>query len=581
MTRAERQALGRVVAVAPPDRRLSIATVVCGAVAVLAGVALLGLSGALISKAALRPPVLALSVLIVTVRAAGLLRAVARYGERLASHDLALHALGRLRSVFFARLVPLVPAGLRTGHGDLLSRFVGDVDQLQSLYLRGLAPPVTAALSGAVAVAVAFVLLPAAAAVLATGLLAAGVAVPLLVAAVARRAARRQAGARAALAGEVLELARYGPELAVLGCTRDRVARVTAADAALRRLALRDALAGAAASGLSVLVQGAAVIGTLVVAIPAVETGRLDAILLAAVVFLVMASFEATAPLPAAAQQLAACATAAARLTDVLDADVPVRDPECPRPVPAGPLALERVSLALAPGVPVLSEAGLRLEPGEAVALVGPSGAGKTTLAQLLVRLRDPDAGRVTLGGVDVRELRQADLRGAVRLIASDEAIFTTTLAANVRVARPGATDDEIRRALEDAGLGPWLGSLPDGLETLIGEDGCTLSGGQRRRLAVARALVCDARFVIVDEPSAHLDRDAAEALLARLADDARRHGRGLLAIVHGYGDLSAFDRVLELRAGGVRTSRIRSRGPGRWSAPVARVPSDLPVFDH
>jgi thiol reductant ABC exporter CydC subunit len=551
VTRAERVALRRVVAVAPPDARLAAATVACGAAAVLAGVALLGLSGALISKAALRPPVLSLSVLIVTVRAAGLVRALARYGERLVSHDLALRALGRLRSAFFARLVPLVPAGLRAAPGDLLARFVGDVDQLQALYLRALAPPLTAALSGAVAVAAAFVLLPSAGAVLAAGLLAAGVGVPPAVAAVARRAGRRQAAARARLSGEVLELARFGEELAVLGRTEERVARVVAADVALRRLALRDALAGAAASGLSALAQGAAVVGTLVVAIPAVHGGRLDAILLAALVFVTLAAFEATAPLPAAAQQLAACASAAARLTAVLGAPAPVRDPDEPGALPAaGDLALERVTLAWDGRAPLLDGVDLCVHPGEAVALVGPSGAGKTTLAQLLVRLRDPDGGRVSLGGVDIRSLRQADLRAAVRLIASDEAVFTTTLAANVRLARPAASDDEIRRALHDVGLGPWLDALPAGLDTLVGEDGCTLSGGQRRRLAVARALLCDARFLIVDEPSAHLDGAAAEALLARLAAHARSRGQGLLAIVHGPGDLEAFDRVVELRAG-------------------------------
>ncbi|HEY6891617.1 MAG TPA: hypothetical protein VI300_27680, partial [Solirubrobacter sp.] len=196
MTRAERRAIGDVIAIAPPDRRLATATVVCGAVALLAGAALLALSGALISKAALRPPVLALSVLIVSVRAVGLIRAIARYGERLASHDLALRALGRLRTAFFARLVA---SGTRAAHGDLLSRFVGDVDQLQALYLRALAPPATAALASAVTVAAAAVILPAAGAALALGLLIAGVLVPWLVAAVARRAARRQADARAVL----------------------------------------------------------------------------------------------------------------------------------------------------------------------------------------------------------------------------------------------------------------------------------------------------------------------------------------------------------------------------------------------
>ncbi len=540
MTGAERRALGRVIAIAPPDRRLAAFTVAAGAGAVLAGAALLALSGALISKAALRPPVLSLSVLIVSVRAVGLTRALARYGERLASHDLALRALGRLRSAFFARLVPL---GTRAAHGDLLSRFVGDVDQLQDLYLRALGPPVTAALTAAVTVATAAVLLPAAAAVLAAGLLAAGVLVPLAVSALARRAARRQAAARAALSDEVLELARYAPELAAAGRAGDRIARVERADRDLRALAVRDGLAGAAAAALGTLAQGAAVVGTLIVAIPAVHGGRLDAILLAALVFLTMAAFEGMAPLAAAAQQLSTCAGAAARLTAVLDAGAPLRDGTAALPA-AGAAALE------AAGVNgVLEGIDLRVAPGEAVALVGPSGAGKTTIAELLVRLRDPDAGRVTFGGVDVRDLRQAELRAAVRLIASDEALFTTTVAENVRLARPGCSDAEIAAALETAGLGPWLATLPDGLDTLVGEDGTAVSGGQRRRLAVARALLCEARILIVDEPAVHLDGAGAGALLGALVRHARERGQGLLAIVHE-GDLAAFDRVVELRGG-------------------------------
>ncbi len=331
MTRPLRQ----VIALAPPDRRLAVATVAAGAVALLAGSALLALSGALISKAALRPPVLALSVLIVTVRAVGLTRAAARYGERLASHDLAFRALARVRSAFFARLVDLRPGA---GQGDLLSRFVGDVDQLQALYLRALAPPVTAALTAAVTVAAAAVMLPSAAAVLAAGLLAAGVLVPWLVAALARRAARRQAAARAALSAEVLELARHADELAAAGRSEDRIERVAAADRALRRIAVRDALAGSVGSGLATLAQGLTVVGVLAVAVPAVGA-TLDAILLAALAFLSLAAFEATAPLAPAAQQLAACGSAAARLMSVLNAPPEAGLASAPSAAPLAPPA--------------------------------------------------------------------------------------------------------------------------------------------------------------------------------------------------------------------------------------------------
>jgi ABC-type multidrug transport system fused ATPase/permease subunit len=241
----------------------------------------------------------------------------------------------------------------------------------------------------------------------------------------------------------------------------------------------------------------------------------------------------------------------------VLGAADPVPDRPRPRPLPAtGALVTEDVHLRFPGGPWVLRGARLRLEPGRCVALVGPSGAGKTTLAELLVRFRDPQHGRVALGGVDLRDLRQDELRRAVLLCAQDAALFTTTVGENVRLARPGASDADVRAALELVGLGPWLDDMPEGLATLVGEEGATLSGGQRQRIVIARAVLSDARFLILDEPTAHLDPTAARDLLARLTDHARAHRQALLAIVHGAADSAVFDEVLELRAGTL--SRMR-----------------------
>ena len=551
MTRSELRALREVVAIAPPSRRLTVATLAAGSGAVLAAVALLALSGDLISRAALQPPVLSLTVLIVAVRATGLVRAGLRYAERVASHDLALRALARLRGAFCRALVPLAGDGPRAGRGDLLSRFVQDVDVLQQLYVRALGPPAIAALTGLLVVGAAWLVLPAAALVLAAGLLLAATAVPYATARAARLAGRRQGAARSRLSAEILEAAEGSAELAACGRAGDRIARADAADRELARLARRDAVAGALAGGLGMLVQGATVAGVLAVAIPATHAGTLDGVLLAALAFLALASFEAVAPLSLAATHAAACAGAASRLTPVLSAAEPVADPLRPRPLPArGALCAEDVGVRFGDGGWLLRGARLQVEPGSAVAIVGPSGAGKTTLSELLVRFRDPGQGRITLGGTDVRDVRQDELRRAVVLCAQDAALFTTTVAENVRLARPGARDADVRAALDFAGLGPWLDASPDGLATLVGEQGAQLSGGQRQRIVIARAVLSDARFLILDEPTAHLDPAAAHELLARLADRARALGQGLLAIVHGTHDLAAFDAVLELRAG-------------------------------
>jgi len=202
-----------------------------------------------------------------------------------------------------------------------------------------------------------------------------------------------------------------------------------------------------------------------------------------------------------------------------------------------------------------LDRISLTAQHGELVVLLGPSGCGKTTLAELLVRFRDPVAGAVVLGGVDVRDAAQDDLRAPVCLGAQDAYLFAGTLAENLALARPGATDAELERTLRRVGLGPWLASLPDGLRTTVGEHGAKVSGGQRRRIAAARLLLSPARFLIADEPAAHLDPRGAAALMAELASEARA-GRGVLVIAHEPHGLEAFDDVVTLRDGRLSAAR-------------------------
>jgi thiol reductant ABC exporter CydC subunit len=529
-------------------------------VAAGAGVALLAVSGYLISRAAERPAILTLTVAIVAVRTLAIGRAVARYAERLLSHDVALRILARTRRTVFARLVPLVPGGLpRLRGGDLLGRLVDDVDQLQHLYVSGLGPPLVAAGVTAGAAGAAFALYPPAGVLLLLLLGTAALVLPSAAALAGRRAGRRQAPARAALASEVLETVQAAPEIAAFGLAGPRIARVRAADAALARASRGDAAVAALGGAAVAALAGLAAAAMLAVCAPAVHDGRLDGVLLAALALLALAAVDALAPLPDAARRLSAILTSARRVAEVTETPPPVRDPARPLPVgPAPALALEGARLAYGDGPPVLDGADLRLPAGARVALVGPSGAGKTSIAEVLVRFRDLDGGRALLDGEDLGRYDQDDVRRAVRLCEQDAHLFTGTVRDNLLIGRPDATDAELRAALAVVGLGPWLAGLPAGLDSPVGESGAQVSGGERARIAVARTVLSDAPVLILDEPTAHLDATSARALIRDLL--AATAGRSILMITHSRIGLDAFDAVLELRDG--RTHPLGDRAP-------------------
>jgi thiol reductant ABC exporter CydC subunit len=518
-----------------------------GVVAVGFGVALLTTAGYLISRAAEQPPILALTTVIVVVRFLALARPLARYLERLTSHDLALRTLGRVRARVYERIEPLAPAELDAyRRGDLVSRLVADVDALQGLYLRGLGPPLVAlAVSAACVVAVALVL-PAAALALAAGLVLGGIGVPLLAARLGRRAGRRQAAARGELTAELVELLRGAPELVAYGREEDALARVRAADRELVRLARRDALVAGVADALVVLVTGLTTVAVLAVAVAAHDAGTLDRVLVAALALLALSSFDAVSPLPSAARELSATLASGRRVLELVDRRPLVTDPSDPVPSPHAPVtvALEGVTARYpSSSAPALEAFDLRLEPGHSVALVGPSGAGKTTVTNLLLRFLDPVEGRVTIDGVDLRDFRQDDVRRTFALAGQDAHVFDSSIRENLRLARPDADDDDLHAALRRARLDGWVTSLPAGLDTLVGEEGTRLSGGQRQRLVLARALLSEAPVLVLDEPTAHLDRPTAEGLVADVLDAA--DDRFVLLITHRPEGLDLVDSVV------------------------------------
>ncbi|WP_405797138.1 thiol reductant ABC exporter subunit CydD [Streptomyces sp. NBC_01506] len=588
--------LARMRAAVGDLRGRFVLALVLGSLALGSAVGLMAVSGWLISRASEQPPVLYLMVAVTATRAFGIGRAVFRYAERLVSHDAVLRMLADLRVAVYRRLERLAPAGLREARrGDLLSRLVADVDELQDYWLRWLLPVGSAVLVGAGAVAFTGWLLPEAGAVLAAGLLAAGVGVPLVSGAHARRAERRLAPARGLLATRVAELLEGCAELTVAGALGSRIRAARAADATLTAVAARGATATALGGGLSALICGLTVSAAAYAGVGAVHGGRLEGVALAVVVLTPLAAFEAVAGLPLAVRYRRRAARGAERVYEVLDAPVPVQEPARPAAAPATPFPLEvRGLTARYAGQErdALSGVDLTLTAGKRVAVVGPSGAGKTTLAQVLLRFLDAREGGVRLGGTDAAALDGDTVRRFVGLCAQDAYLFDSSVRENLALARRDATEDDLRDALRRARLLEWVDALPAGLDTLVGEHGARLSGGQRQRLALARALLADFPVLVLDEPAEHLDLPTADALTADLL--AVTEGRTTLLITHRLQGLDAVDEVIVLDggrvaqrgpyaelvavAGPLRTMLERERGPVAQAVPIVPVAPVAPV---
>ncbi|AXK36171.1 thiol reductant ABC exporter subunit CydD [Streptomyces armeniacus] len=533
-----------------------------GALALGSAVGLMATSGWLISRASQQPPVLYLMVAVTATRAFGIGRAVFRYAERLVSHDAVLRVLAGLRVTVYRRLERLAPVRLaRARRGDLLSRLVSDVDALQDHFLRWLLPAATAAVVCTAAVAFTGALLPAAGAVLAVGLLAAGVGVPALTGAVSRRTERQLAPARGVLATRTVDLLTGTGELTVAGALPARTEGVRAADAALTRIASRSAARTALAAGLTALITGLTVAGAAWAGVRAVGDGRLDGVWLALVVLTPLAAFEAVAGLPLAVQHRQRTRRAAERLDDLLDEGAEAHEDGCgggtdaPRGAPdaapgAAPHVVLRGVTARYPGQrrPALAGFDLDLPPGRRVAVVGASGSGKSTLAQVMLRFLDPEAGGYTLDCADATGLDADAVRRAVGLCAQDAHLFDSSLRENLRLARPAATDGQLHAALAEARLDDWVRTLPYGLDTMVGEHGARLSGGQRQRLALARALLAGFPVLVLDEPAEHLDLRTADALTADLL--AVTEGRTTVLITHRLYGLEAVDEIIVLDEG-------------------------------
>jgi ATP-binding cassette subfamily C protein CydC len=536
----------RLLSLIKPYRAWISLSVLLGFLTVASSIGLLATSAWIISRAAERPSIAALSVAVVGVRFFGVARGVLRYLERLVSHETTFHILAGLRVWFYERIVPLAPARLmQFRSGDLMSRAIGNIETLQEFYVRAIAPPLVAMLT-ALLMAIFFGAFdPILAVTVIAFMLAASLGVTWLARQLTRRSGAAAVAARNAFNADVVDMAQGMADVVAFNAEARQAAKIQAAAEALSRAQRRIGRVGALQTALINLLINLCALAVLILAAP-----RAEGIVLATLVLAAIASFEAIAPLPTAAAHLQTQLSAAQNLYSVVDAAPLVSEPAQPLPMPSDcTLQVENLRFRYAEGEPyALDDITFTLPHGSAFAIVGGSGGGKTTLVNLLLRFWDYQEGLIALGGVDIRQLSSAALRARIGVVTQQTYLFNTTIRENLLIAKRDATEEQIIAATQRAQLHEFIMRLPEGYQTRVGEFGVNLSGGERQRLAIARALLKDAPLLILDEPTANLDAQTERDLLSAL--QALMQGRTTLLITHRLVALEQMAQILVLQHG-------------------------------
>lgn len=552
LTQTEIRALKRMFAALKVDRTGFALSILLGVIGLGSSIALAATAAWLIARASQHPPVLWLTVAAVSVRMFGVLRALMRYLQRLASHRVALRGMDELRVHVYNTLAHTrVDRVAALQRGDLLARTGADIDAVGDLVVKSMLPAVVASIVGVgTVIGFAFISIPAAI-VLAIGLIASGMIAPLVTMRSARLAESASRDARIALADGVVTVMEGAAELALTGKLDAVHANIHRAEEALHQATNRAARVAGVAAGLDRLAMGATVLGALLIGIPATSGGGIAAVFLAVLVLTPLAAFEGSAEMAPAAVQLVRSAQAAERIDALLGQDTKADVPaHAGHPIPSSPAPIVELSdCAIGwPGGRIVAEGiNLRVTTGDRIAIVGPSGVGKTTLLLTMAGMLPPLKGTVTLNAVPMWGANRTDVTSQVTMTAEDAHVFATTVIENLKVANPAITDEHARQLLEEVGLSAWCDALPSGSETLLGSGGTTVSGGERRRLLMARALAAPSPIILADEASEHLDPGTADSLMKTLYAHAHDGQRGVAIVTHRLSALDCADSIIML----------------------------------
>jgi len=586
------QELGPFFRLLKAHRKRMLVGILLGLVAVGSAVGLLSLAGWFLTAAALA----ALSAAgtwqfnfflpSIGVRLFAFGRTLARYGERVVNHDTTFRILESLRVWFYRHIEPLAPACLsRFRSGDILNRLVEDIDTLDNLYVRVLSPSAAFLIVTVLLGGLLWLFDPAIAVAALAFLAVAGGIVPYTAAWLGAKTGRRLGRQSAGLRVRIVEGLQGMPELLVYDAQVRHLEAIRQDADELMASQRRMSHITGFTNALITLISGLAVTLTLYLGVDRLDmAAEHGGAVLTLVALAVMAAYEAVWPLPTAFQFLGRTREAGRRLVEIVTSEPAVRYPEQPHPVPEHHgLTFEDVSFRYAEDAPlILDGLNFQAEAGRRVAVLGTTGSGKTTLVNLLVRFWEPTAGRICIDGVDIRTLGVADLRRSFSVVSQQAHIFSTSLRDNLRIARADATESDLRESLAAAQMLSFVDSLPDGLDTWVGEAGKMLSGGQARRLAVARAFVHDAPIWVLDEPTEGLDRVTEQKLMQAIWE--RTAGKTVVLITHHMIDIHRMDKSILIDSGRIAAQghhaallSDNSRYRRFWGYP----PTELPPGDH
>ncbi|GAA0511382.1 thiol reductant ABC exporter subunit CydC [Tatumella terrea] len=527
--------LRHLLKLARPWRLRMAVGIALSVVVILSNVTLLSVSGWFIASMALAGVgklTLEFFTPAAAIRGLAVLRTFARYLERLVTHDATLRLLSVLRVWFYKHLEPLAPARLQDFRdGDLLARLRADIDSLDNFYLRILAPAIAGLISSIAILCVLFWFSPGVAGIDVVMLLLAGVVIPVAVAAGTKKSGNDVAGLRASLQVASTDLIRGLGELQVAGAVRRQTRHLSDLSQQLISAQRHQAWISALGSALSALAGQLGMFCTFLFLLSAVQAGKIAGNDFVMLVFAVLASTEAVAALPAAFAALGVTREAARRIFSMAELKPAITLPETSVTPEHFDLAFSGVTMRYGAGKPaVLDSLSFSVSEGHCLALLGPSGAGKTTILNLIQGFWECE-GSVTIGGHEVRTLSDEVLRQVISVVGQKTYLFNASIRDNLRLVAPDADDDALWQALAKASLEEEIRAFPHGLDTLVGELGARLSGGQARRIAIARAFLSQAPVILLDEPTEGLDATNTGLVLNSLKTLVK--GKTTLLVTH------------------------------------------------